>query len=105
MNARYAGLDERTRAGDDYPGRLYVARKTGLLPSSIKDGTEMGSPLPTGKPEWWASETGAPRLMLPMDKRHGTVFGWAYADKRVCPDLGLSCYFQPVSPCAAPTVL
>ena len=26
------GLDEPTRAGDDYPARVYVARKTGLLP-------------------------------------------------------------------------
>ena len=82
--------------------RAVFSGKTGLHPSSVADGTEMGSPLPTGNPEWWASETGAPRLMLPMDRRHGSVFGWAYADKRACRHLGLSCYFQPVAPCAAP---
>ena len=28
----YRNIDEKTRAGDDYPARLYVAVKTGLLP-------------------------------------------------------------------------
>ena len=32
----YPGLDETTRAGDDYPGRVYVARKTGLLPWQVQ---------------------------------------------------------------------
>ena len=36
VGARYTGLDERTRAGDDYPARLYVARKTGLLPWQVQ---------------------------------------------------------------------
>ncbi|PWW33835.1 hypothetical protein DFO74_12331 [Chromohalobacter israelensis] len=36
VDARYSGLDERTRAGDDYPARLYVARKTGLLPWQVQ---------------------------------------------------------------------
>ncbi len=34
--ARYAGLDERSKAGDDYPARLYVARKTGFLPWQVQ---------------------------------------------------------------------
>ncbi|MGV2932736.1 DUF3047 domain-containing protein [Halomonas sp. N3-2A] len=25
-------MDESTKAGDDYPARVYVAHKTGLLP-------------------------------------------------------------------------
>nr|CDQ34993.1 hypothetical protein BN993_04461 [Virgibacillus halodenitrificans] len=36
VDARYTGLDERTQAGDDYPARLYVARKTGLLPWQVQ---------------------------------------------------------------------
>ena len=36
VDVRYAGLDERTQAGDDYPARLYVARKTGLLPWQVQ---------------------------------------------------------------------
>lgn len=36
VDDRYTGLDERTRAGDDYPARLYVARKTGLLPWQVQ---------------------------------------------------------------------
>ncbi|WP_280542668.1 DUF3047 domain-containing protein [Chromohalobacter sp. 11-W] len=36
VDARYAGLDERAQAGDDYPARLYVARKTGLLPWQVQ---------------------------------------------------------------------
>ncbi|MCA1770765.1 MAG: DUF3047 domain-containing protein [Halomonas sp.] len=30
------GLDETTRAGDDYPARVYVARKTGFLPWQVQ---------------------------------------------------------------------
>ncbi|MBB3329459.1 hypothetical protein BDK63_000299 [Halomonas campaniensis] len=30
------GVDERTRAGDDYPARVYVARKTGILPWQVQ---------------------------------------------------------------------
>ncbi|MCI0509569.1 hypothetical protein C8E00_104470 [Chromohalobacter marismortui] len=36
VDTRYAGLEERTQAGDDYPARLYVARKTGLLPWQVQ---------------------------------------------------------------------
>ena len=32
----YPGLDETTQAGDDYPARVYVARKTGLLPWQVE---------------------------------------------------------------------
>ena len=32
----YAGLDETTKAGDDYPARVYVAHKTGLLPWQVE---------------------------------------------------------------------
>lgn len=30
------GLDETTKPGDDYPARVYVARKTGLLPWQVE---------------------------------------------------------------------
>jgi len=36
VDSRYPGLDERTKAGDDYPARLYVARKTGFLPWQVQ---------------------------------------------------------------------
>ncbi|MDR5897594.1 DUF3047 domain-containing protein [Halomonas vilamensis] len=32
----YPGLNETTKAGDDYPGRVYVAHKTGLLPWQVQ---------------------------------------------------------------------
>lgn len=32
----YDGLDETTKAGDDYPARVYVVDKTGLLPWQIE---------------------------------------------------------------------
>ncbi len=32
----YPGLDETQKAGDDYPARVYVARKTGLLPWQVE---------------------------------------------------------------------
>lgn len=36
VSATYPGLDETTKAGDDYPARVYVARKTGLLPWQVE---------------------------------------------------------------------
>jgi len=32
----YAGLDETTKAGDDYPARVYVVDSTGLLPWQVE---------------------------------------------------------------------
>ncbi|MAR72828.1 DUF3047 domain-containing protein [Halomonas sp.] len=32
----YSGVDERTESGDDYPARVYVARRTGLLPWQVE---------------------------------------------------------------------
>lgn len=32
----YKGLDETQKSGDDYPARVYVARKTGLLPWQVE---------------------------------------------------------------------
>lgn len=32
----YPGLNERTKAGDDYPARVYVAHKTGILPWQVQ---------------------------------------------------------------------
>ena len=34
----YSGVDERTESGDDYPARVYVARRTGLLPWQVRRG-------------------------------------------------------------------
>ncbi|SDN77744.1 DUF3047 domain-containing protein [Vreelandella arcis] len=36
VSTTYPGLDETTKAGDDYPARVYVARKTGLLPWQVQ---------------------------------------------------------------------
>lgn len=36
ISGTYPGLDERQKAGDDYPARVYVARKTGLLPWQVE---------------------------------------------------------------------
>lgn len=36
VDALYPGLDETTKAGDDYPARVYVAHKTGLLPWQVE---------------------------------------------------------------------
>ncbi|MCH4562407.1 DUF3047 domain-containing protein [Halomonas sp. EGI 63088] len=32
----HQGLDETTKAGDDYPARIYVVRKTGILPWQVQ---------------------------------------------------------------------
>lgn len=36
VDSTYPGVDETTKAGDDYLARIYVARKTGILPWQIE---------------------------------------------------------------------
>ncbi|XKE44739.1 DUF3047 domain-containing protein [Halomonas organivorans] len=36
VSGLYPGLDETTKGGDDYPARVYVARRTGLLPWQVE---------------------------------------------------------------------
>lgn len=36
VSTTYPGLDETTKGGDDYPARVYVARKTGILPFQVQ---------------------------------------------------------------------
>lgn len=36
ISGAHPGLDETSKAGDDYPARVYVARKTGLLPWQLE---------------------------------------------------------------------
>ncbi|WP_458527111.1 DUF3047 domain-containing protein [Onishia taeanensis] len=36
VSSTYPGLEETSKAGDDYPARVYVARKTGWLPFQVQ---------------------------------------------------------------------
>lgn len=36
ISSIYPSLDEKQKSGDDYPARVYVARKTGLLPWQVE---------------------------------------------------------------------
>lgn len=69
VNARYAGLDERTRAGDDYPARLYVARKTGLLPWQVQSVNYVWSSNQAAGARWPNAFTDRAMLLALQGKR------------------------------------
>ncbi|UYG06932.1 DUF3047 domain-containing protein [Halomonas sp. M4R1S46] len=48
----YPGLDETTKGGDDYPGRVYVARRTGLLPWQVQSVNYVWSSTQAAGSDW-----------------------------------------------------
>ena len=52
VDSLYAGLDETTKAGDDYPARVYVARKTDLLPWQVESVNYVWSSNQTAGSAW-----------------------------------------------------
>ncbi|APE30192.1 hypothetical protein BOX17_04035 [Halomonas aestuarii] len=68
----HEGLDETRKSGDDYPARVYVARKTGLLPWQVESvnyvwasSQPAGSDWPnafTSRAQLLALESGSPRV-------------------------------------------
>ncbi|RTR07092.1 DUF3047 domain-containing protein [Halomonas nitroreducens] len=48
----YPGLDETTKDGDDYPARVYVARRTGLLPWQVQSVNYVWSSTQAAGSDW-----------------------------------------------------
>lgn len=59
----YSGLDETTKAGDDYPARVYVARKTGLLPWQVESVNYVWSSTQEAGSIWTNAFTDRAKLM------------------------------------------
>lgn len=59
----YPGLDERTRDGDDYPARVYVARKTGPLPWQVQSVNYVWSSTQPAGAAWPNAFTDRARLL------------------------------------------
>lgn len=79
VDARYSGLDERSKAGDDYPARLYVARKTGLLPWQVQSVNYVWSSNQSAGSRWPNAFTDRAMLLAqqgeqsPLGKWHAEV--------------------------------
>ncbi|PXY00539.1 DUF3047 domain-containing protein [Halomonas sp. LBP4] len=59
----HQGLDETTKAGDDYPARIYVVRKTGILPWQVQSVNYVwASSQPAGS-DWPNAFTSRARLL------------------------------------------
>lgn len=59
----YPGLDETTKAGDDYPARVYVVRKTGLLPWQVQSVNYVWSSTQDAGSTWTNAFTDRAELM------------------------------------------
>ncbi|MGM0825907.1 MAG: DUF3047 domain-containing protein [Pseudomonadota bacterium] len=63
VSTTYPGLDETTKAGDDYPARVYVARKTGLLPWQVQSVNYVWSSTQDAGSTWTNAFTDRAELM------------------------------------------
>ncbi|KPQ21356.1 MAG: protein of unknown function DUF3047, partial [Halomonas sp. HL-93] len=63
VDTTYQGLNETTKAGDDYPARVYVARKTGLLPWQVQSVNYVWSSTQDAGSTWTNAFTDRAELM------------------------------------------
>lgn len=81
----HQGLDETTRNGDDYPARVYVARKTGLLPWQVQSVNYVwASSQPKGA-NWPNAFTSRARL-LALQSGESRVGEWVAEVRHVAED-------------------
>jgi hypothetical protein len=52
VSAIHEGLEETTQAGDDYPARVYVARKAGLMPWQVQSVNYVWSSTQSAGSDW-----------------------------------------------------
>jgi len=63
VDTTYSGLNETSKAGDDYPARVYVARKTGLLPWQVQSVNYVWSSTQDAGSTWTNAFTDRAELM------------------------------------------
>ncbi len=63
VSGLYPGLDERTKAGDDYPARVYVVRRTGLMPWQVQSVNYVWSSTQAAGTSWPNAFTERARLL------------------------------------------
>ncbi|WP_136248204.1 DUF3047 domain-containing protein [Halomonas borealis] len=63
VSGLYPGLDERRKAGDDYPARVYVVRRTGLLPWQVQSVNYVWSSTQAAGTDWANAFTDRARLL------------------------------------------
>ena len=81
----YAGIDERTKSGDDYPARVYVVLRTGVLPWST---LALNYVWASGQPRdsiWKSPYTDKARMIAVRSGPAGTG-GWACERRDVVAD-------------------
>ncbi|WP_243836226.1 DUF3047 domain-containing protein [Modicisalibacter xianhensis] len=84
-DARYLGLDERSKGGDDYPARLYVARKTGFLPWQVQSVNYVWSSNQLAGAHWQNAFTDR-AMLLALQGRQSPVGEWRAEVRNVIAD-------------------
>jgi hypothetical protein len=75
VDSTYPGIDETTKAGDDYPARVYVARKTGILPWQVESINYVwASTLPQGAT--WPNAFTDRAQLIALQSGNGAVGEW-----------------------------
>lgn len=75
VDSIYPGIDETTKAGDDYPARVYVARKTGLLPWQVESVNYVWASTQSQGATWPNAFTSRAQLMA-LQSGQGAVGEW-----------------------------
>ncbi len=90
----YPGLDETTKGGDDYPARVYVARKTGLLPWQVQAVNYVWSNNQSVGTQWVNAFTERAQL-LALQSGDGEARQWVAEVRNVKEDFGRLFGSQP----------
>lgn len=81
----YPGLDERSKAGDDFPARVYVVTGTRWLPWTIKSLSYVWSSA-APNPSWWESPYTDQARMVPVETGAAHVGQWRRESRNVRED-------------------
>ena len=82
----YPAIDERTRAGDDYPARLYVVARVGLLPWDTLALNYVWSSNEANPDDSWPNPFTDKAAMIPVRSGAGEVGRWTHERRDVAAD-------------------
>ena len=85
IDQTYSGIDEKSRAGDDFPARLYVVVKTGFLPwDTLAINYVWSSSVPVG--ETWANPFTGKAKMVAVQSGDADVGKWSLHSRNIVDD-------------------
>lgn len=82
----YPGLDERTKAGDDFPARVYVVTGSRWLPWTLRSLSYVWSSSAAKASAWWKSPYTGQARMVPVESGAAHVGQWRSETRNVRAD-------------------